>query len=319
VARRRPWPLVAQAQREDPIRHVAVLLAGQEDDPDLRARLAGLRAGLERLGWFEGRNIRITYRFAEGRPDRFQPLAKELVAQHPELIVAQTPPVVAAVRRETSAIAIVFVDVADPFGPGFIASLARPGSNVTGLVTIEASIAGKWLAMLKEIAPDLARVFLLGNPKTTSFDYFQRSAEALAPSLAVELAPGRIETEGDIGRAIESFARVPHSGLALPPDSTTILHRDLVIGLAARHRLPAVYPFRLFVAAGGLMSYSIDFVYEYRQAASYVDRILHGANPGDIPVQTPTRFETVLNLKTAKALGLTVPPGLLVAADEVIE
>jgi putative tryptophan/tyrosine transport system substrate-binding protein len=313
------WPLVALAQREDPIRHVAVLLAGREDDPDLRARLAGLRSGLERLGWFEGRNIRITYRFAEGRPDRFQPLAKELVAQHPELIVAQTPPVVAAVRRETSAIAIVFVDVADPFGPGFIVSLARPGSNVTGLVTIEASIAGKWLAMLKEIAPDLARVVLLGNPKTTSFDYFQRSAEALAPSLAIELVPGRIETEGDIERAIESIARVPHSGLALPPDSTTILHRDLVIGLAARLRLPAVYPFRLFVAAGGLMSYSIDFVYEYRQAASYVDRILHGANPGDIPVQTPTRFETVLNLKTAKALGVNVPPGLLVAADEVIE
>src|SRR5712691_740872 len=313
------WPLVAQAQREDPIRHVAVLLAGQEDDPDLRARLAGLRSGLERLGWFEGRNIRITYRFAEGRPDRFQPLAKELVAQHPELIVAQTPPVVAAVWRETSAIAIVFVDVADPFGPGFIVSLARPGSNVTGLVTIEASIAGKWLAMLKEIAPDLARVVLLGNPKTTSFDYFQRSAEALAPSLAIELVPGRIETDGDIERAIESFARVPHSGLALPPDSTTILHRDLVIGLAARHRLPAVYPFRLFVAAGGLMSYSIDFVYEYRQAASYIERILHGAYPGDIPVQTPTRFEMVLNLKTAKALGLTVPPGLLVAADEVIE
>jgi len=183
------WPLVAQAERKDAIRQLAVLLAGREDDSDLQARLAGLRSGLERLGWFEGRNIRITYRFAEGRPDRFQSLAKELVALHPELIVAQTPPVVAAMRRETSAIPIVFVDVADPFGPGFIASLARPGGNMTGLVTIEASIAGKWLAMLKEIAPDLARVVLLGNPKTTSFDYFQRSAEALAPSLAIELLP----------------------------------------------------------------------------------------------------------------------------------
>jgi putative ABC transport system substrate-binding protein len=313
------WPLTARAQREGPIPHVAVLLAEQEDDPDLRARLAGLRSGLERLGWFEGRNIRITYRYAEGRPDRFQPLAKELVALHPELIVAQTPPVVAAVLRETSAIATLFVDVSDPFGPGFIASLARPGGNVTGLVTIEASIAGKWLAMLKEIAPDLTRVALLGNPKTTSFDYFHRSAEALASSLAIELVAGRIETEGDIERAIEAFARVPHGGLALPPDSTTVRHRDLVIGLAARHRLPAVYPFRFFVAAGGLMSYSIDFVYEYRLAASYVDRILRGAMPADMPVQTPTKFETVLNLKTAKALGFAVPPGLLVAADEVIE
>jgi putative ABC transport system substrate-binding protein len=312
-------PLAARAQRDEPMRHVAVLLAGQENDPDLQARLAGLRSGLERLGWFEGRNIRITYRFAGGMSDRFRPLAKELVALHPELIVAQTPPAVAAVRRETSTIAIVFVDVADPFGPGFIASLARPGGNLTGLMTIEASIAGKWLAMLKEIAPDLARVVFLGNPKTSSFDYFLRSAEALAPSLAIELVPGRIETEGDIEHALESFARVPHGGLALPPDSTTILHRDLVVGLAARHRLPAVYPFRFFVAAGGLMSYSIDFVYEYRQAASYVDRILHGANPGGIPVQAPTKFETVLNLKTAKALGITVPSTLLVAADEVIE
>jgi ABC-type uncharacterized transport system substrate-binding protein len=313
------WPLVAQAQRDGPIPHVAVLLAGQEDDSDLRARLAGLRSGLERLGWFEGRNIRITYRYAAGRPDRFQPLAKELVALQPKLIVAQTPPVVAAVLRETSAIATVFVDVADPIGPGFIASLVRPGGNVTGFLTMEASIAGKWLAMLKEIAPDLSRVILLGNPKTTSFDYFHRSAEALAPLLAIELVAGRIETEGDIERAIEEFARVPHGGLALPPDSTTILHRDLVIGLAARHRLPAVYPFRFFVAAGGLMSYSIDFVYEYRLAASYVDRILRGAMPADMPVQAPTKFETVLNLKTAKTLGFAVPPGLLVAADEVIE
>jgi putative ABC transport system substrate-binding protein len=312
-------PLVARAQQDDSMRHVAVLLASEEDDPDLRARLAGLRSGLERLGWFDGRNIRVTYRFAEGRPDRFQPLAKELVASNPELIVAQTPPVVAAVLRETSKIPIVFVDVADPFGPGFIASLARPGGKVTGLVTIEASIAGKWLAMLKEIAPDLARVVLLGNPRTTSFDYFLQSAEALARSLAIEVVPARTETPEDIERAIESGARVPHSGLALPPDATTILNRDLVIGLAARYRLPAVYPFRLFVVAGGLMSYSIDWVYEYRQAASYVDRILHGANPANIPVQTPIKFETVLNLKTAKALGIAVPSTLLVAADEVIE
>ena len=313
------WPLVAQAQGDDPIPHVAVLLAGEEDDPDLRARVAGLRSGLERLGWFEDRNIRITFRYAGGRLDRFQPLAKELVALQPKLILAQTPPVVAAVLRETSAISIVFVDVADPFGPGFIASLARPSGNVTGLATIEASIVGKWLAMLKEIASDLNRVLLLGNPKTSSFDYFHRSAEALAPSLAIELVAGRIETESDIEHTIAAFARVPHGGLAIPPDSTTILHRNLVIGLAARHRLPAIYSARRFVAAGGLMSYSIDFIYQYRIAASYIDRILRGAKPAEMPVQAPTKFETVLNLKTAKALGFAVPPGLLVAADEVIE
>ena len=187
------------------------------------------------------------------------------------------------------------------------------------MLQYEAGIAGKWLAMLKEIAPGLGRVMLLGNPKTTAFDYFQRSAEALAPSLAIELVPGRIETPADIERAIATFAQEPNGGLLLPPDSMTILHRDLIIALAARHRLPAVYAIRVFVAAGGLMSYGTDQVEILRQAASYVDRILRGAKAADLPVQAPTKYETTLNLKTARALGLDVPPSLLVRADEVIE
>jgi len=313
------WPFAARAQQPGGMRRIGVLTGQAEDDLELQARLDGFRQGLERLGWLDGRNVRIDYRFAGGRADQFQPLARELVSLRPDVILAQSPPVVAAVQRENRTIPTVFVDVSDPIGPGFVASLARPGGNLTGMLAFEASITGKWLAMLKEIAPSLARVALVSNPKTTSFDYFQRAAEAAAPSLGIELVANQVETASNIERAVEAFARVPKGALLLPPDSTTILHRDLVIALAARHRLPAVYSFRFFVVAGGLMSYSIDFVERYRQAASYVDRILRGANPADLPVQAPTKFETVVNVKTARALGLEVPPGLLVAADEVIE
>jgi putative tryptophan/tyrosine transport system substrate-binding protein len=312
------WPLAVRAQQGSRMPGVGVLLA-ETDDRGMQERLAGLRQGLNRLGWSDGRNIRMVYRFCEGKPDRFQPLAKELVAMQPSLIVAQTPLVVEAVRQETDVIPIVFVDVSDPIGPGFVASLARPGGNLTGLLTFEAGIVGKWLAMLKEIAPGLARVALVGNSKTTAFDYFLRAAMDAAPSLGIEMMPEQVETASDIERVVQTVGRISDSGLIFPPDTTTVLHRDLVIALAARHRLPAVYPFRFFVTAGGLMSYSTDFVFVYRQAASYIDRILRGAKPADIPVQAPTKFETVLNLKTAMALGLTVPPGLLVAADEVIE
>ena len=252
-------------------------------------------------------------------PIRLQVLAKELVALQPDVILAHSTPIAAALQRESRTIPIVFVNVSDPIGSGFVASLARPGGNLTGLLLYEASITGKWLAMLKEIAPRLARVALLSQPQGPAYDYFLRAAEAAAPSLAIELVPSPVENAADIERAIESFARVPNGGLLLPPDTTTIVHRDLIIALAARHRLPAVYAFRLFVAAGGLMSYGTDHVDMFRQAASYVDRILRGAKPADLPVQAPTKYETTLNLKTAKALGLTVPPGLLVAADEVIE
>jgi putative ABC transport system substrate-binding protein len=313
------WPRAARAQQAGAMRRIGVLVGVSEDDPDMQGRLGGFRQGLERLGWSDGRNVHIDYRFADGHADRFQPLAKELVALQPDVILAQSPPVVAVMQRESRAIPIVFVDISDPIGPGFVASLARPGGNLTGVMSFEAGITGKWLAMLKEIAPGLARVALVGNPKTTSFNYWRRAAEATAPSLAIELVVDQVETAADIEDAIEACGRVPNGGLLLPPDTTTIQHRDLVITLAARHRVPAVYSFRFFVVAGGLMSYSIDFIEQYRRAAAYVDRILRGANPADLPVQAPTKFETVINLKTAKALGLTVPPGLLVAADEVIE
>jgi putative ABC transport system substrate-binding protein len=282
-------------------------------------RLAGFRQGIEKLGWSQGRNVRIDTRFAGGRADQYQVLAKELVALQPDVILAQSPSITAALQRESRAIPIVFVSVSDPIGAGFVASLARPGGNITGMMQYEAGITGKWLAMLKEISPRLARVALVGNAKTTAYDYFLGAAEVAVPPLAIELESSRVETAADIERAIGAYARAPNGGLLLLPDSTVTSNRDLIIALAAHHRLPAVYPFRFFVAAGGLMSYGTDQVELLRQAASYVDRILRGTNPADLPVQAPTKYETTLNLKTAKALDLDVPTSLLARADEVIE
>jgi putative tryptophan/tyrosine transport system substrate-binding protein len=314
------WPLAARAQQQPGgTRRIGVLMGFLEDDPETKARLAGFRQGLERLGWSEGRNVRIDYRFALGSPEQFQAHAKDLVSLQPDVIFASTTPVAAVLQRQSRTIPIVFVNVSDPTGSGLVASLARPGGNLTGLLLYEEGITGKWLAMLKEIAPQLARAALIANPKSTPYDYFVRAAEARASSLAVELVPSPAESAADIERVIGSFAREPNGGLVLLPDSSSLSHRDLVIALAARHRLPAVYPYRFFVTAGGLMSYDTDVVDQYRQAASHVDRVLRGAKPADLPVQAPTKYETVLNLKTAKALGLTVPAGLLVAADEVIE
>jgi ABC-type uncharacterized transport system substrate-binding protein len=313
------WPLTARAQQGERMHRVGVLMAFAEDDPETTARVAGFRHGLERLGWSEGRNVRFDYRFARGSADQFQPLAKELVALQPDVILAQSTPVAAVLQRETRVIPIVFINVSDPIGSGFIASVARPGGNLTGLQMYEEGIAGKWFVLLKEIAPRLTRAAFIANPKTTAYDYFVRSAKVVASSLAIELSPSPVETAADIERVVVSFARLPDGCLILPPDTTSILHRHLIVTLAAEHRLPAAYSDRIFVAAGGLMSYGIDRVDGFRQVASYVDRILRGAKPADLPVEAPTKFETVINLKTAKALGLDVPPALLVAADEVIE
>jgi putative tryptophan/tyrosine transport system substrate-binding protein len=313
------WPAVARAQQPERIRRIGVLMGTTADDSEMKSRLAAFRRGLDRRGWTEGRNVGIDTRFAAGNADQYRPLARELVALQPDVILAHTTPVVEVLRRESGTIPIVFVTVSDPIGSGFVASLARPGGNLTGMLFYEASITGKWLALLKEIAPRLERAAFIANPKTTVYDYFLRSAKELAPSLGIELVPSKVETAADIERAVASFARVPDGGLFLPPDSTTILQRDLIIELAARHRLPAVYTATYFVSAGGLMSYGIDQVDMFRQAASYVDRLLRGDKPADLPVQAPTKYETAVNLRTAKALGLTVPPGLLVAADEVIE
>jgi putative ABC transport system substrate-binding protein len=313
------WPIGARAQQGDRLRRIGMLIGYAEEDPETKSRLAVFRQRLEKRGWSESRNIDIEARFVAGSAPQYEPLAKELVALQPDVILAHTTPATAALQRESRTIPIEFVNVSDPIGSGFIENLARPGGNLTGVLLYEAGITGKWLAMLKEIAPSLARAALMANPKQGAYDYFLRAAETVAPSLAIKLVSSPVETAADVERAIESFAGGPDGGLLLPPDSTTILHRDLIIALAARHRLPAVYPFHFFVTGGGLMSYGTDPLEMFRLAASYVDRILHGDKPSDLPVQAPTKFQTVVNLKTAKALGLTVPPGLLVAADEVIE
>jgi putative tryptophan/tyrosine transport system substrate-binding protein len=312
------WPRAAGAQQPE-LRRIGVLMGTSESDPETHARLAAFRQGLAKRGWAADRNVHLDYIFTAARPEQLQTLAKELISLQPEVILAHSTGVAAALQRESRTIPIVFVNVSDPIGSGFIASLARPSGNLTGVVHLEANIVGKWLAMLKEIAPRLTRAALLANRNTTPYDYFLRSAETITPLLAIELVPSHVETAADIERAVEAVAQVPDSGLVLPPDVTTVNHRDLIIALAARYRLPAVYPLHVFVSAGSLMSYGTDQNDMFRLAASYVDRILRGDKPADLPVQAPTRFETVVNLGTANALGLTVPPGLLVAADEIIE
>ena len=314
------WPLAARAQQGDRMRRIGVLMGLTEDHPDTKARLAGLQQGLEKLGWSEGRNVRIDYRFAPAGTGA-QVLAKELVALQPDVILGNASPATRALQLETDTIPIVFTGVADPIGSGFVASLARPGGNITGLLLFEASITGKWLAMLKEIAPNLGRAALAINPKTAPYyEFYLGPAQAAASTLGIELVLSALDSApANIERALDALARVPNSGLVLPPDTNTRVYLDLIIGLAARHRLPAVYSDRLFVVAGGLMCYSTDRADQFRTAASYVDRILRGAKAADLPVQVPIKYETVINLKTAKALGLTVPDKLLVAADEVIE
>ena len=312
------WSVAARAQQPEGMRRVGVLVGLAENDPEMKERIEGLRQGLEKLGWAEGSNLRIDYRFAPaGAQARL--LARELIALQPDVILTQSTPATAAMQQETRTIPVVFASVADPIGSGFVASLSRPGGNFTGLLQYEEGITGKWLAMLKEIAPNLTRAALVANPRTSAFNYFLQSAKAVAPSLAIDIVPTSFDSAADIERAIETFAREANGGLLLPPDTSTVVHRDLIIALAARHRLPAVYALRVLVAAGGLMSYGPDYVDLYRQSASYVDHILRGRRPADLAVQTPTKFETVVNRKTATALGLTVPSGLLIAADEVIE
>ena len=315
------WPLAVRAQQSEPMRRVGVLIALPEDDPELQKWIAAFRRGLEKLGWSERRNVQLDYRFAPAGA-RAPALAKELLALHPDVILAFSTPVAAAFQRETRTIPIVFIGIADAVAQGFVHSLARPEGNLTGLTMYEASVSGKYLSMLKEIEPQLTHIAFVANPKTAPYyEVYLQGAKLAAPSLGVEAVFIPIENDAaNIERAITAFARdVPTGGMVVVGDSTTNAHRDLIISLAARHRLPAVYWNTFFVAAGGLMSYAVDWVNEFGQAAYYVDRILRGSKPADLPVQAATKFVTALNIKTAKALGLTVPAGLLVAADEVIE
>ncbi len=308
------WPAAARAQKPERIRRVGMLVS--IDNPDIKA----FQQELEQHGWFEGRNIHFDYRVAPAAVHA-ETLAKELVATQPDVIFTLSRPTTAAVQKETRTIPVVFTYVIDPVGAGFIASLAHPGGNLTGLQAYEPSMVGKWLGMLKEIAPQTSRVALLGNPKTAAYyDYLMRAAEAAAPSLKIETINGRIENDAaDIERVIAAIAAKPNTAMVVLPDSTTSVNSDHIIASAARHRLPAVYSFKYIVRAGGLMSYGIVAADHYRQAALYVDKILRGAKPADLPVQVPVKYETALNVKTAKAFGLTPPAGLIVAADEVIE
>ena len=314
------WPVRAGAQQPDRVRRIGVLLPYDDHDPEAKSHLSAITQQLKRLGWSDDRNIRIDARFAAGMADQYPLLAKELAALQPDVMVSELTPAAAALKQETRSIPIVFVGVSDPVGSGFVTSLARPGGDLTGMMQYESGIAGKWLAMLKEVAPHLARVAFVANPKFRGYDYFWRSAEAAARALALELIAIQISNDAaDIEHSIESFARMPEGGLLIVPDATIIAHRDLVIALAARYRLPAVYPWRYFVTAGALMSYGIDNIDVLQKAASYVDRILRGAKPADLPVQAPTKYETAVNLPAAKALGLAIPPTLLATADELIE
>lgn len=296
------WPLTASAQQSERVRHIAILMGLAENDPETRQRLAVFKNEMEKLGWSEGRNLRFEVRFAPAGAQASQ-LGKELIALQPDVILAHSAQIAGALFQQTREIPVVFVNVSDPIGPGFIVSLARPGGNFTGVLHYEPGILGKWLAMLKEIAPVVVRAALVGDPKSPVYNYFVRTGQAAGRSLAIELVPTPVENAADIQRSIESFAGTPNGGLLLPPDITTITHRDVILALAEKHRLPAVYPFRLFVEKGGLISYGTDQVAMFGQTAPYVDRILRGAKPAELPVQTPTKYETTLNLKTAKALG----------------
>jgi len=294
-------------------------MAGAEDDPVARAQVAALLEGLQELGWTQGRNIVLDYRWAAANSEEFPLLAKQLVAGHPDVIVSVTTTAAVALKQQTNTIPIVFVNVVDPIGSGLVANFARPGGNFTGFIHFEPSMAGKWLGMLKQVAPRLTHVAILYSPKTLpSHDLYLRAIEAAAPSFAVRSIAAPASDTFEIERVMDALGRDSGTGMIVLPDATPMVNRALIIASAARNRLPAVYPFGFFVRDGGLMSYGVDSADRYRQAASYVDRILKGAKPGDLPVQMPTKFELIINLGAAKALGLTFPPPLLLQADEVI-
>jgi putative ABC transport system substrate-binding protein len=310
------WPLAVRAQQSGRVRKIGVLMTGFVN---AQLRMDAIQQGLQELGWADGHNVRIEYRWAGGDAEKMRAFAKELVDHQPDIVVVQGSIAVQALLRETHTIPIVFVQVIDPVSQGFTASMAHPGGNVTGFSIFEDSMGGKWLALLKEIAPDVSRVAAVANPETTPYDIVLRSVRAAAPGLGVELITALVHDTTELEMAITAQGREPGSALLLLPDIFTSTHRDLIIQLAARHRLPAIYSFRFFAASGGLISYGADPDEPFRQVPAYLNRILRGERPGDLPVQAPTKFELVVNLKTAKALGLTVPLALQTVADQVIE
>jgi putative tryptophan/tyrosine transport system substrate-binding protein len=315
------WPLTARAQQGGEMRRLGVLSNIGESDPEAQSMAAALHRGLRELGWVNGRNLQVDHRWGAGNPERIAAFAQELVALKPDVIVAHTTPSVIALRKETTAIPVVFVQVSDPIGTGFITNMAHPGGNITGFTNFESTMVGKWVEMLKEMAPAIVRVAFLFNPQTAPYvaRYYHGPLEASARLLGIEPWAASVSSAADIESAISKFGREGGGGLIMMPDSFNIVHRERTIELAARYRLPAISPYRFAVQEGGLMSYGVEQVDLFRQAASYVDRLLKGAKAADLPVQAPTKFELVINTKTAKALGIEVPLTLLTRADEVIE
>jgi putative ABC transport system substrate-binding protein len=312
------WPLAAYAQQGERVRRIGMLVGFAESDPESPARLAAFRHGLERRGWKEGHSVRIEYRWGAGDPTRMRALAKELMGTSPDVLVTESTPATAALQSETRTTPIVFLQAGNPIGSGFVTSFARPGGNLTGFTNYVPTMGGKWLELLKEVVPRLVRAAALFNPKTHTGQYWA-VLEAAAQTVNVQFAKAAVADAAEIERAVEVMSGEPSGGLLVMPDSFTASHQETIVALAARHRVPAIYAFRVFPASGGLMSYGMDMISVYGDAAAYVDRILRGEKPTELPVQAPTKFELIINLRTAKALGLTVPPSLLALADEVIE
>jgi ABC-type uncharacterized transport system substrate-binding protein len=313
------WPLAARAQQSGRLRRIGVLMNQAADDPVGQDRVTAFVQGMQELGWSSGRNVRFEYRWAAGDAERIRQYAAELVALAPDVILATGGFGVGPLLQKTRTLPIVFVSITDPVGAGFVDSLARPGGNATGFTLSEYGFSGKWLELLKELVPQVRRAAVLRDPALGSGSGQLGAIQSVAPALGIELRPIDVREAGEIERAVAGFAREPNGGLILTASAAAVMHRNLVVILAARHKLPAVYWDRAPVVAGGLISYGTDAPDQYRRAAGYVDRILKGEKPADLPVQAPTKYELVVNLKTAKALGLEVPPTLLARANEVIE
>jgi putative tryptophan/tyrosine transport system substrate-binding protein len=313
------WPLTARAQQAERMRRIGVLMCMTENDPESQARLAAFAQGLQQLGWTVGQNVRIDYRWGGVNVDSMRAYAAELVGLAPDIILAHSSTAVTPLLNATRAIPIVFTTVADPVGAGYVESLARPGGNATGFSNFEYTIGGKWLQLLKEITPGVKRAAILRESSIAAGPGQFGAIQAVAPALGVDVRPVDVRATADIARDITAFAQVPNGGLIVTASPGAALHRGLIVALAARHRLPAVYYGRYNVTSGGLISYGPDFVDQFRRAANYVDRILKGEKAADLPVQAPTKYELVINLKTAKALGLELPATLLATADEVIQ
>jgi putative ABC transport system substrate-binding protein len=314
------WPIAARAQQEGRIRLVIIWIGGGGNDPSSQQRAVMFRETMRRLGWIDGHNVKIDVRFpTTNAAEETSAAAAELAALNPDVIVTTGAPILGALHRVTKTVPIVFTLVTDPVTDGFVASLARPGGNITGFTIFEHSFAGKWLEMLKEVVPDITRVAVMQNPDHPAWNAYLRAIGAVASGMGVEVTAAPVNSAADIRAAIEAFARVPNGGLVLLPSPVATAHREVIASAAMRHGLPSIYLARIYPESGGLMSYGIDLLEPYRQAAAYVDRILKGARPGELPVQAASKFEMVINLKTAKALGITVPPTMLGRADEVIE